>query len=377
MGRFLHYISEITGQFQLTASVHNINFHFKRFAANAGPGKTGNQANLIGTSNTVGQEFPNPQEAFQIGSRNGDSLRNFLRNDLYCSLPANLAKRTLQITDTGFPRIAGNDLANGFICDPQLRLFQSMLYKLLGYQMIFCNHQLLFIRIGIEFNDFHSVQQRSGNGIQRVGCCYEQHIGQIIRNFQIVVTVSVILLAIQYFQKSGTGISTIVRTHFVDLIQKEERVAATCLDHGIHDPSRHCAHISLPMTADIRLVMNTTQRNACHFPVQTSCNRIRNGSFAHAGRSHQADNLGGHLRSKLANRDNLQNTLLHLFKTKMIMIQYFSGCLNIHSFFGCFVPGQFQNNIQIIAQNSTLRRTKGLLFKAVNILQQLLFVFFR
>ena len=92
-------------------------------------------------------------------------------------LAADFRNRTLQIPHTGFPGITLDNLTDTIIGDTQLGLLQAMLADLFGNQMILCNHQLLFIRIGTQFNDFHTVQQRTGYCIQGVGSGDKQNIG--------------------------------------------------------------------------------------------------------------------------------------------------------------------------------------------------------
>ena len=243
--------------------------------------------------------------------------------------------------------------------------------------MIFGNHQLLFVGIRAQLNDLHTVQQRSGNRIQRVGGGDKHYIGKVIGNFQIVVTIGMILLGIQNLQQRSTGVTPVVGTHLVDFVQKQHGIAAACLSHGGHNPAGHGTHIGLPVATDIRLVMDAAQRDPCHFPVQALGNGIGNRGFTHAGRADQTENLGRHGRCHLANRDGLQNPLLHLFKTEMVLLQNFPGCSHIHPFLGSDIPGKFQNRIQIIAQDSTLGRAEGLLFQPVHILQKLLLLLLR
>ena len=66
MSGLLHHISQVSRQFQFTGTIHHINFHFQRFAANTRPGKAGNQTHLVCAGQPVRQIFPNPQEGLQV-----------------------------------------------------------------------------------------------------------------------------------------------------------------------------------------------------------------------------------------------------------------------------------------------------------------------
>ena len=241
--------------------------------------------------------------------------------------------------------------------------------------MVFCNHQFLFIGIRTKFNDLHPVQQRSGNRVQRICRGNKHHIGQIKGNLQIVVPVGVILLRIQNLQQGGTGISAVVRTHFINFVQQQHRIGTSCLGHGRHNSAGHGTHIGFAMAPDVRFIMDAAQRNPSHFPVQTSGNRIGNAGLADTGRTYQAQNLGWHFRCHLPNGDGFQDSLLDLFQAKMVVFQNLFCRSNIHPLFGLLVPGKIQHRIQIVAKNGPLGRSEGLLLQTIHIFQQLLFQF--
>ena len=178
--------------------------------------------------------------------------------------------------------------------------------------MILCDHQLLFIGIRTKLNDLHTVQQRSGHRIQRIRRGNEENIRQVIGNLQIMVPISVVLLRIQHLQQRCAGITAVVRTHLVDLVQQEQRIGAACLGHGSHNAAGHGAHIGLTVTTDVRFVVNTAEGNSGHFPVQAPGNGVRNGGLTNTGRANQTNDLRRHLRSHLTNGNGLQDTFLHL-----------------------------------------------------------------
>ena len=186
-----------------------------------------------------------------------------------------------------------------------------------------------------------------------------------------MVAVGAVLFGIQHFQQCGAGVAPVVRTHLVNFVQQQHRVAGSGLGHGGHDTTGHRAHIGLAVAADVGLVMNTAQGNANHLAVQAARNGIGNGGLAHARRANQAQNLRRHLGCHLAHSNGFQNALLHLFHAKVVMLQNPGGCLNIQPLFGGFAPGQLQNGIQIVPQDGSLRRTEGLLFQLRSIFQEL------
>ena len=319
---------------------------------------------------TVRQELPNTQELLQICSGNRNLYRLLLGKNLHICLSADICDSPFQAAYTGFSGIAADDFPNSIIADAQLRLLQTMLFHLLGNQMILRNHQLFFIRVRSQFNDLHAVQQRSGNGIQGIGGSDKHDIAEIHRNLNEMIAIRFILLRIQHFQQRGTGVAAIIAAHFVHFVQQQQRISGTCLGHGCDNSAGHCPNIGFSVTADIRLVPNTPQCNTRHFSVQALGNGIGNRCLANTRRANQTNDLGGHLGSHSANSQCFQNTLLYFFQTKMFLLQNFGRFLDIYRFPGGLIPGEIQNGIQIIAQYRCFRRSKGLLFQPIQIFQK-------
>ena len=188
-----------------------------------------------------------------------------------------------------------------------------------------------------------------------------------------MIPVGLVLFRIQNFQQCGTGIAPVIGAHFIHLVQQEQRIPAARLGHGCHDPAGHSTYIGLAVTADIRCIVNAAQRDPGHFPVQAPGNGISNGGLTHTGRANQTQDLRRHLRGHLPDGDGLQNALLNLFQAIVLTLQNLGCCFHTDPLLGGSIPGQFQNRIQIIAQNRCFGRTKGLLFQPFQVLKQLLF----
>ena len=188
-----------------------------------------------------------------------------------------------------------------------------------------------------------------------------------------MIPVSAVLLPVQHLQQGRAGVAPVIRAHLVDFVQQEHGVTAARLNHGGHNPARHSAHIGLPVAPDIGLIVYAAQRHPGHLPVQGLGDGVGNGGLAHAGRADKAQNLGRHLGRHLPHGDGFQNPLLHLFHAEVVFFQNFPGGSHVHTLFRLDIPGQLQHGVQIIAQNGPFRRTEGLLFEPLHILQKLLF----
>ena len=64
-----------------------------------------------------------------------------------------------------------------------------------------------------------AIQERRGDGIQRVGCANEQHLTEINRNIQVMVPERMVLFGVQNLQQRGRWISMeVVVSNLVNLI---------------------------------------------------------------------------------------------------------------------------------------------------------------
>ena len=71
---------------------------------------------------------------------------------------------------------------------------------LLGQQVTLRDMYLLLVGIAGQLDDLHAVEQRTRDGIGRIGGHDEQHTAQVDRDFQIVVTECMVLLRIEHFE---------------------------------------------------------------------------------------------------------------------------------------------------------------------------------
>ena len=79
---------------------------------------------------------------------------------------------------------------------------------------------------------------------------------------QIVVGEGGILLAVKNFQHCRSRVSAKIIAHLVDFVQKYKRIFASHKLNRIHNSSGHCAYICFSMTANVRFVFHSAQRNS-------------------------------------------------------------------------------------------------------------------
>jgi len=256
---FLHHIAEITSQLQFSCPVNHIDLDIQRLSAHARPGKTRYKTDLIGGRHFIGQKLSGSQIFVEIAARHGQPLGRIVGNKANRAFAADAGQFAFQISDTGFSCIAGNDFAHGVVGHADSSLRNSMLFQLLGQQMLLGDLQFFLIRIGSEFDDLHPVEQRPRNCLRRV-CRRNKHtFMQIERNLQIVIPEAAVLLGIQHLEKRGGRIPFIIAAEFVDLIEQQQRIFGLCLGNGSHNSAGHRTDVGFSVAADLRFVMHAAQ----------------------------------------------------------------------------------------------------------------------
>ena len=251
-----------------------------------------------------------------------------------------------------------------------------MLLHLLGQEVAPGDLELLLVGIGAQLDDLHPVQQRPGDGVSGVGCGDKQDLAEVHRDLQEVVPEGVVLLAVQHLQQRRGGIAPVVHAQFVDLIQHQQRVHGAAAADGVDDTAGHGAYVGLAVAPDLRLVVDAAQTQAAELPVEGLGHGDGDGGFAHARRSHQADDLPPGIRIHLLDGNEFQDPLLDLVQPVVVPVQDLPGRGHIGPHLGGHVPGHIQAHVQVVADHRALGTSEGLLGKAVDLLEELFLHFF-
>ena len=311
------------------------------------------------------------QQLGQVFFCNGNSLYISLQKP-HIRLPADGGQPPLQLPDTGLPGVVPDDGPDYAVFDPQGALLQSVLRQLLWQQMAAGDLHLLLIGITGELNHLHAVQQGPGDCVRGVGGGDEHHLPQVHGNLQKMVPEGVVLLAVQHLQKSRRRVASVIAAHLVDLVQQQQWIHRPAAADGLDDPPRHGAYVGLPVAPDIRLIPDAAQGDPGQLPVQRLGHTDGNGGLAHAGRTHQADNLALALRIHLPDGDGLQNALFHLLQAVVVLFQHLSGGVHADPLPGGHIPGHLQADIQIVPDDCGLSAAVRLLGQLIDLFQQVL-----
>ena len=271
-----HHVSEISRQFQLAGAFDHVHFHFQCRAADACPGKTRDETHLIRLRHFIGQETARTEEFLKVAARDGQPLWRVFLHKAHGALAAHGGKLPFERAHAGLSGVAGDDFADGIVCEPDVRFCDAVLGKLLGKQMALGNLQLFFVGIRPQFDDLHAVEQRSGDGVGGVGSRDEHALAQVKRHFDIVVAEARILRRIEDLQKRRRGVALVVAAELVNFVEQQKRVLALCLRDAGHDSAGHGADVGFAVPADFRFVMDAAERDARKPAVQRPRDGDRN-----------------------------------------------------------------------------------------------------
>ena len=129
------------------------------------------------------------------------------------------------------------------------------------------------------------------------------------------------------------------------------------------------------MSPDFRLVPDTSQADAHVFLIQGSCHGPGNGCLAGSGRSHQTDDRTGALLSQGADSQVFQDSLLYLFQSVVVLVEYLLGMFDVVIVLGHLLPGQVQQGFHIGAQHIGLLASGRHIAETLNLFVELFLYF--
>ena len=108
----------------------------------------------------------------------------------------------LESAHAGFMSVFVNDFGQCCLVYLELFLVYAMLLQLLGNEEFLGDFHLLLSQVASDIDKLHSVQQSRLDGRNIIGSSYEQNMGQVIVEIQIVVMERSVLLRVQNLKQS-------------------------------------------------------------------------------------------------------------------------------------------------------------------------------
>ena len=100
----------------------------------------------------------------------------------------------------------------------------AVLLHLLRDDVLLGDHQLLFVGVAGEADDFHAVEERRLDRVEHVRRDDEHHVRQVVRHAEVVIAEREVLLGVEHFEQRRRRIAAIVGADLVDLVEHEHRV---------------------------------------------------------------------------------------------------------------------------------------------------------
>ena len=233
------------------------------------------------------------------------------------------------------------------------------------------NIKFLLVRIARELDYLHSVKQRCRDRRNVICSGYEHNLAEVKFNLDIAIHERTVLLAVENLKQCRRRITLVVGAELINLIKENDRVLSSRLLNRINNPAGHCADIGFSVTSDFRLIACTAEGYSRKATTHCRCNALCNRCFTHAGRTYKAKGLTVAALGKGTNGKRLNNSLLNLFQSVVIMVKHLSCVCKIELVNRVFVPRQFKTGFKINPVDRCLRRGRRHLFKPCALLEEL------
>ena len=143
-----------------------------------------------------------------------------------------------QLAHTAFACISLDDGFEGSLGEGRFLadLDKTIVFQFAGNQVALGYLYFFLGDISAHLYDFHTVEQRTGDCIQLIGCGYKHGFGQVVIDIEIIVVESRVLFRIKHLEQSRRGVAIMgILCNLVNLVEDEDRVGRTCLLEALDD----------------------------------------------------------------------------------------------------------------------------------------------
>src|SRR5579862_6351195 len=350
--RLLHHLTELSGHGEAALAFHLSGFDEQHVAASRRPCQTHRNSGALGALGNFafGADLHSAQHVVLLHHlRRNAKFVGLAFSNASRLLAANGSDGALQVAHAGFARVVADDESNSLFRKFDLIATDAVLLDLAGNQVLEGNVDLLFFRVSLQFDDFHTVAQRLGNRVEHVGRGDEQHLRQVEGHVEIVVAEAEVLLRIERFQKRGARIAAEVATYLVDFVEHEDRIVGFSPTNALHDLARQSADVGTAMSANFSFIVNATQRQAHELASQGARNRFTQRGLADTRRAHEAQDRAFHVRLEPAHGKVIENAILHFLEIVVIGVENFLRLRDVDFDAGRLLPRQHGKPLDVVA----------------------------
>ena len=262
-----------------------------------------------------------------------------------------------------------NQVHQRLVGDDRLRLGQPVILTLLRQDVALGNLHLLRLGVSRNLDDLHAVAQRRRNGVELIRGGNEEHLREIELHFKVVVLEGRVLLRVKHLEKRRRRVAAEVRAELVDLIEHEDGILCSRLLDPLRNSTRERTDVGASVPANLRLVVQATEAHAHELAAHRTSDRLAERRLTNSWRAGEAEDRALHLRGELAHREILNDALLHLLQTVVIVGEHLGRLLDLNAIFGGDVPRHRDQPINVCTNHTNLWRCRRDAAHAVELLE--------
>ena len=358
LDRLLHHVAQLARVDQLALSGHHGGLDGQEVPTDLGPGEPRHFTDPVLRLHLPVTVALDPEIGLEIARTHRDLAPTGGPHQLLHHLARDLRDLALQVAYPRLSRIEAHDVADRAVADPELGLRKAVVLDLLRDEITGGDVELLVLRVAREPDDLHPVEQRRRD-VERVRRGDEHHLGQVVVDLQVMVVEGIVLLRIQDLQQRRGGVSPKIHRHLVDFVEQIEGVADTRLRQVLDDLPRKRPNVRAPVATDLRLVPHAPQRHAHELAIGGARDRASDGRLAHPRWPDQAEDRPLELLDALLHRQVLENALLHLLQSVVVLVQHRLGRAEVEADLAPLLPGHVHEPIDVVPDDGRLGRHRG------------------
>mmetsp|Transcript_10325 Transcript_10325/g.30663 ORF Transcript_10325/g.30663 Transcript_10325/m.30663 type:complete len:923 (+) Transcript_10325:165-2933(+) len=269
-------------------------------------------------------------------------------------LPGHLLEQLAELPHAGLARVLADHLVEGLVLEVDLVGADAALLLRLGDEVLLGDGHLLLVDVARDPHDLHAVQQRARDVADLVRRADEEGLRQVHGDVQVVVAEAAVLLRVQDLQQRGGRVPAHIAPELVDLVDQHHGVGALRDLHTLDQLPWHGADVGPPVPAQLGDVVHPAHGEAVELPVQGARDALADRRLADTGRADQAHDLALYRLLEEADRDVLQDALLHVLEPEVVLVKDGLRLLDVLVLHVDLPPGDAREPLQVCAADVEL-----------------------
>ncbi len=257
----LHDVAELSGQDELALAAHQRGLDEHDVAAGRRVVHARRNADLVLAGHLLGVDVGAAEERPDVFGTDLGRL-DLAGGDAARDLARELAELALELAHARLARVAGNDLADRVVREPELTRGEAVLLDLPRQQVDLRDLELLGLGVAGERHDLHAVEERARDVLDEVRRRDEEDLREVERHAEVVVGEGIVLRRVEDLEQRRRRIALVGDPELVDLVEEKDGILGARLLHALKDPPRHGADVGPAVSADVGLVARAAERDA-------------------------------------------------------------------------------------------------------------------